>query len=115
QEGGPAPPGPRSPPVTRIPRIRALAAAAIVALGGCAGLPPRPAIPDETAIAPGTGGHLDAEISPAEARHSGQSGFHLVKDGTEAFLVRMQGARLAARSLDVQVYIWHADLTGTYL
>ena len=27
----------------------------------------------------------------------------------------MQSARLAARSLDVQTYIWHADLTGIYL
>jgi putative cardiolipin synthase len=27
----------------------------------------------------------------------------------------MQSARLAARSLDVQTYIWHSDLTGIYL
>ena len=27
----------------------------------------------------------------------------------------MQSARLATRSLDVQTYIWHADLTGAYL
>ncbi len=27
----------------------------------------------------------------------------------------MQSARLAARSLDVQTYIWHADLTGIFL
>ncbi len=30
-------------------------------------------------------------------------------------MVRMQSARLAARSLDMQTYIWHADLTGMYL
>jgi phosphatidylserine/phosphatidylglycerophosphate/cardiolipin synthase-like enzyme len=31
--------------------------------------------------------------------------------GTEAFVTRVHSARLATRSLDVQTYIWHADLT----
>jgi len=92
-----------------------LALAAAAALGGCAGLPPRPDLPDAFAIAPAEGGPLDQHISPAEARHPGQSGFRLVSDGTEAFVVRMQSAQLAVRSLDVQTYIWHADLTGAYL
>ena len=30
-------------------------------------------------------------------------------------MLRMQSARHAARSLDVQTYIWHADLTGIYI
>ena len=72
-------------------------------------------MPAERAIAPDSEGRLDAQVGPAESRHQGESGFRLVKQGGEAFLVRMQSARLAARSLDVQVYIWHADLTGTYL
>ena len=83
--------------------------------GGCAQLPPRPAGLEGAAIALAEGGALDQHISPAEARHPGQSGFRLVKEGTEAFVVRMQSARLAARSLDVQTYIWHADMTGIYL
>jgi putative cardiolipin synthase len=33
----------------------------------------------------------------------------------EAFVIRMHSARQAARSLDVQTYIWHADGTGRYL
>ena len=99
----------------RSPRFGSLAALALIALGGCAQLPPRPDLPAEAAIAPATGGRLDAAISPAEAHHPGQSGFRLVKEGTEAFLVRMQSARLAARSLDVQCYIWNSDLTGIYL
>jgi putative cardiolipin synthase len=101
--------------VNRLPRLRGLAAAALVVVTGCAELPPRPALPAETAIAPDTGGKLDARIGQAEGAHPGASGFRLVKEGTEAFLVRMQSARLAARSLDVQIYIWHADLTGIYL
>jgi cardiolipin synthase C len=101
--------------VDPLPRFCSLAAAALLALGGCAGLPPRLELPAEAAIAPATGGRLGELISAAEAHHPGQSGFRLVKQGTEAFLVRMQSARLAARSLDVQCYIWHADLTGIYL
>lgn len=46
--------------------------------------------------------------------HPGQSAFRLVVEGTEAFVSRMQSARMAMRSLDVQTYIWHADLTGVY-
>lgn len=69
----------------------------------------------ESALALAEGGALDERIGPAEAAHPGASGFRLVNDGTEAFLVRMQSARHAARSLDVQTYIWHADLTGIYL
>ena len=99
----------------RIGIFRIFAAAAVVALEGCAGLPPRPDLPAEQAIAPEPGGRLDAQISLAEALHPGQSGFRLVKEGAEAFLVRMQSARSASRSLDVQCYIWHADLTGFYL
>ena len=44
-----------------------------------------------------------------------ESGFRLLSDGSEAFVVRMQSARFATRSLDVQTYIWHADVTGAYL
>ena len=99
----------------RIGRFRSFVAAALLALGGCAGLPPRPDLPAQAAIAPDAGGILDERISPAEVSHPGESGFRLVQEGTEAFLVRMQSARLASRSLDVQCYIWHADLTGVYL
>ncbi len=71
--------------------------------------------PDSVAMAPAEGGALAASIESVESRHPGQSGFRLLSDGTEAFLVRMQSARLATQSLDVQTYIWHADLTGAYL
>jgi putative cardiolipin synthase len=54
-------------------------------------------------------------IDGPEARHPRESAFRLLNEGTEAFVVRMQSARLAARSLDIQTYIWHSDLTGTYL
>ena len=94
---------------------RVIACVMIVALGGCAQLPPRPAGPDVVAIAPAEGGAIDNLVARREADHPGASAFRLVTDGTEAFVLRMQSARHAARSLDVQTYIWHADLTGIYL
>lgn len=95
--------------------VRFLLVATLATTAGCAQLPPRPALPDEAAFTAAEGGALTERIAPSEAAHPGQSGFRLVSDGTEAFVVRMQSARLATRSLDVQTYIWHADLTGKYL
>ena len=70
--------------------------------------------PDQ-ALAPADDGKLDEVIAPVEAAHPGQSGFRLVIEGAEAFALRTHSARLAAHSLDVQTYIWHADTTGLYL
>jgi putative cardiolipin synthase len=95
--------------------LRFLAPALAILLAGCAQLPVLPDGPDVAAMAPAERGRLARQIAPAEAAHPGQSGFRLLSDGTEAFLARMQSARRATRSLDVQTYIWHADLTGAYL
>jgi putative cardiolipin synthase len=50
-----------------------------------------------------------------EASHANESAFRLLIEGTEAFVARVQSARMAERSVDVQTYIWHADLTGRFL
>ncbi len=84
-------------------------------LAACAQLQPRPDLPFDAAIAPTESGPLDREIAPAEQQRPGQSAFRLVIEGPEAFAIRVHSARLAVRSLDVQTYIWHADLTGMYL
>ena len=54
-------------------------------------------------------------LSDAESQHAGEAGFRLVIEGMEAFVIRAQSANQAARSIDVQSYIWHADATGRYL
>ncbi len=84
-------------------------------LSGCVSLEPRPELPVEAAVPIGSGAVLDAMIAEAESRHPGQSGFRLVREGPEAFAIRARTAALAERSLDVQTYIWHDDLTGRYL
>jgi putative cardiolipin synthase len=85
------------------------------ALMGCAQLAARPELPVVAAVPPGESAPFDRAIGPAESQHPGQSGFRLVGEGTEAFVTRVHSARLATRSLDVQTYIWHADLTGLLL
>ncbi|HSN71870.1 MAG TPA: phospholipase D family protein [Steroidobacteraceae bacterium] len=86
-----------------------------LATAACAQLPPRPQLPVDAALPPGASSQLDQLIAPVEVEHPGESGFVLLKDGPEAFVVRARTAQLAGRSIDVQTYIWHADLTGTFL
>ncbi len=94
---------------------RILICLALGSLGACTQLQPRPELPAETAIPPGEDSNTERLIAQAEALHPGESAFRLVIEGTEAFVTRAHGARVAARSLDVQTYIWHADTTGLFL
>ena len=82
---------------------------------GCARLPPRPTLPAETAITGIGDTPLDQRIQPMTVAHPGESGFRLVSDGTFAFAVRAALVRNARRSLDLQYYIWHGDVTGRLL
>jgi putative cardiolipin synthase len=84
-------------------------------LSACAQLPELPQLPVEPAVPVASGTVLDEVVGSAEARHPGQSGFRLVSAGTEAFALRAHTAKIAGRSLDVQTYIWHPDLTGRHL
>lgn len=58
---------------------------------------------------------LDREIVPLLAQQPGKTGAILVPDGLDAFAARAISARRAGRSLDLQYYIWHDDLTGRLL
>jgi putative cardiolipin synthase len=87
---------------------------AFCGLSACAQLPPRTELVEEFALRADQDSPLDRALLTAEAQHSRQSAFRLVVEGTEAFVLRVQSARMAQRSLDVQTYIWHADLTGMY-
>lgn len=57
-------------------------------------------------------GKADARLSAA---HPGKTGIHTLPNPREAFAVRALLAQAAQRSLDIQYYIWHKDLTGTLL
>src|SRR2546421_4811160 len=47
--------------------------------------------------------------------HPGQSGVFALQEGLDAFAARVLLADAAERTLDVQYYIWHHDLSGTLL
>lgn len=86
-------------------------------LSGCSGLPSLDGRPASSTL-PTTetaDTRLGRATVPQAQAHPGQSGVLMLAQGREAFATRMLLADAAERSLDVQVYIWHADLTGTLL
>lgn len=85
-----------------------------VALAGCSGLPKPVASAMPTAL-PTDDTKVAQALAPLEAAHPGQSGIYMLRDGREAFAARAVLANAAQRSLDVQYYIWHNDITGVLL
>jgi cardiolipin synthase C len=80
-------------------------------LGGCASIPlnyPRISTqalpqPEET--------HLWRTIQPQLQGRPGESGFYLLPSGIDAFVARMLLIDAAERTLDLQYYIFHGDIT----
>jgi len=95
--------------------VKLFLAALALALNACAQLQPRAELPMEPATPTASAAKLDRLFGPMEASHPDASAFRLLIEGTEAFVARVQSARIAERSVDVQTYIWHADLTGKFL
>lgn len=58
---------------------------------------------------------IDRELAPLLAAHPGKTGALLLADGLDAFAVRALASRKAGRSLDLQYYLWHDDITGHLL
>ena len=58
---------------------------------------------------------LGRMVSPLARAHPGKSGIVSLPDPRNAFAVRALLAQAAERSLDVQYYIWHKDMSGTLL
>lgn len=85
-------------------------------LSGCS-LPPLDKRSESTALTPEQSADtpLGRGIAPVAAAHPGKSGIHPLPNAYDAFAARMMLARAAERSLDVQYYIWHNDMTGTML
>lgn len=97
-------------------RFLSMTALCLGILTGC-GLPPRATTNPTQALAPDVARDtpLGRAITPLAAEHPGKSGIHALADAHDAFAARMMLARTAQRSLDVQYYIWHDDMTGTML
>lgn len=83
--------------------------------GGCSTLPSlegrsRTMAPTDTGTT-----RLGQALAPRVAANSGNSGIHLLADPRDAFAARALLVRAADRTLDVQYYIWHRDMSGTLL
>ena len=84
-------------------------------LAGCAALPSLDGRVASTVITDTAHTQLGTAIAPLTAQHPGVSGIYPLADGRDAFAARALLAGAAQRSLDVQYYIWHKDITGTLL
>ena len=58
---------------------------------------------------------IGSAVAPLVAAHPGLSGIHALPTGHSAFAARALLAAAAERSLDVQYYIWHDDVSGGLL
>ena len=58
---------------------------------------------------------LGGACEPLVQAHSGRSGVVPLPDGHDAFAARALLADAAERTLDLQYYIWHNDMSGTLL
>jgi putative cardiolipin synthase len=92
-----------------------IAALALLLLSACVGLPPQAGRTETHAVVDTDSTRLGTAFAPQEQKHAGLSGFHLLPDGVDALLARIVLANGADRTLDLQYYIWHDDLTGRYL
>lgn len=67
------------------------------------------------ALPPGDTAPLDRLLAPYEAAHPGATGATFIFNPYEAFALRRNLTAQAARSIDVQYYIWYDDMTGRLL
>jgi cardiolipin synthase C len=86
----------------------------LLATAGCASLPENVQRPPSSAL-PGTTETPLGRIAKASTADPEQSGFRLLPTGQYALQARLELARRAVRTLDVQYYQIHDDQTGRYL
>ncbi len=95
----------------------AAALASALLLAGCATLPPGLDAPktESTALAHPETTSLGKRFEAQSRQHPGQSGFRLLVDGTNSFVLREEIAAKAERTLDVQYFLLQQDDTGKLL
>jgi putative cardiolipin synthase len=91
-----------------------LVALAALLLAGCATLPPGSDYPKaaSNALTHPEQTRLGRQLAAASAAHAGLSGFRLLPVGIDSFLLRMEMAQQAERTLDVQYFVIENDDTG---
>ena len=84
-------------------------------LAGCTGLPTDYDRPDSTAIVDTVDTRIGRAVAPLLSERTGESGFFPLANGLDAFVARLAMAETAERSIDVQYYLFHDDVTGRLL
>lgn len=84
-------------------------------LMGCATLPENFERPKSYAYTNTEDTRIGKAIRDEKAVHPGKSGFLMLATGLDAFVARAVLADQADRSIDVQYYLYHNDLTGKLL
>ena len=86
-------------------------------LAACASLPPGSDYPKTTssALARPEQTRIGNQLAAAKAEHPGISGFKLLPVGIDSFLLRMEMAEAATRTLDVEYFLIQSDDTGQLL
>ena len=92
--------------------IYLLAVAMILMIAGCATLPKNFDRPKSYAFADTENSSLAKTFAKEKAAHPGNSGFHVLGNGLDAFVARAVLSQNAERSIDVQYFIYHNDLVG---
>jgi putative cardiolipin synthase len=86
-----------------------------LALSACVSMPANDDLVSSTAYTDTGDTTLGAGVSAAVAANEGKNGVLLLNSGLEAFVARAVLAATAERSLDVQYYLFHRDLSGRLL
>jgi len=98
--------------------VRILLGTALAAImTGCASLPPGSEYPKQpsTAWAHPDQTRLGQRLAVVNGLHAGTSGFRLLSVGVDSFLLRMELAQAAQRTLDVQYFLIQSDDAGQLL
>lgn len=95
--------------------VMAIAICGLLLLEQCSALPSIANRTRSTALPDTRSTRLGRTISPLVSAHAPHSGIYPLLDARDAFAARVRLAETADRSLDVQYYIWHKDMSGTLL
>jgi putative cardiolipin synthase len=97
-------------------RLRNLGAACLlVLLASCASLPPQTGRTQTYALQDTETTPLAERFASGQQAHPDESAFHLLPDSVDALLARVILTEKAEKTLDLEYYIWHSDLTGRAL
>jgi len=92
-----------------------MALAAVISLAGCARFTTPEGRTISTVQRDTADTRLGRAVQPRIDAHPREVGVFELRDGRDAFAARALLAAAAERTLDVQYYIWHDDLSGTLL